>query len=228
MQDKMGETIPILPLLLPIGAILLIWVIRHKDWLQARLLGENGLKDKLSPKSWPWHLAKSLSREWHQDKAVLITGCDSGLGYRCAALTSAKLISINFHFMQYKKSTFQDIKSFSYSASNFLLQATQFTPVILWHSWTNSQRFKLNPLLHAAWRFTATRWGWWWSPSATPPRPTLERTPSSSSTSIAGCLSSAIGISPHRGPRRLHKKRFPSSFLSFSQLLHFFNSSCMV
>ena len=110
MQDKMGETIPILPLLLPIGAILLIWVIRHKDWLQASLLGENGLKDKLLLKSWPWHLAKSLSREWHQDKAVLITGCDSGLGYRCAALTSAKLISINFHFMQYKKSTFQDIK----------------------------------------------------------------------------------------------------------------------
>ena len=117
----MEETIPILPVLLPIGAILLIWVIRHKDWLQARLLGENGLKDKLLPKSWPWHLAKSLSREWHQDKAVLITGCDSGLGYRCAALTSAKLISINFHFMQYKKSTFQDIKSFCIQCFQFLV-----------------------------------------------------------------------------------------------------------
>ena len=81
-QDKMGEATSLLPVLLPISAILLIWVIRHKDWFQARLLGKNGSGDKLSPKSWTWHLEESLSREWYHGKAVLITGCDSGLGYR--------------------------------------------------------------------------------------------------------------------------------------------------
>ena len=164
MQDKMGETIPILPLLLPIGAILLIWVIRHKDWLQARLLGENGLKDKLLPKSWPWHLEKSLSREWHQDKAVLITGCDSGLGYRCAALTSAIFISINFHFMQYKKSTFQDIKIQKFLHTVLPISCCKLPSLLLLFFGIPGpipKRFKLNPLLHAAWRFTATRWGWW-------------------------------------------------------------------
>ena len=82
----MGEATFLLPVLLPISAILVIWVFRHKDWFQVRLLGEKGLKDKLLPTSWTWHLAKSLSREWYQDKAVLITGCDSGLGYRYAAV----------------------------------------------------------------------------------------------------------------------------------------------
>ena len=74
-QDKMGETISLLIVLLSISAILLLWVIRHNDWL----LGENGLLQK-----------KSFGREWCQGKAVLITGCDSGLGYRCAAITFAK------------------------------------------------------------------------------------------------------------------------------------------
>ena len=85
-QDKMGETISLLTVLLSISAILLLWVIRHKDWLQVRLLGENGVL----PKLWSWYRAKSLRREWYQGKAVLITGCDSGLGYRCADLNSAK------------------------------------------------------------------------------------------------------------------------------------------
>ena len=93
-QDKMGETIPILPVLLPIRAILLIWVMRHKDWLQVRLLGENGVL----PKLWSWYRGKSLRREWYQGKAVLITGCDSGLGYRCAAITFAKF-KINLIFL---------------------------------------------------------------------------------------------------------------------------------
>ena len=84
-ENKMGEATSLLPMLLPISAILLIWVIRHKDWLQAKVLGKNGLRDKLLPKSSTWHLAESLSREWYQGKAVLITGCDSGLGYRYAA-----------------------------------------------------------------------------------------------------------------------------------------------
>ena len=79
-QDKMGEATSLLPVLLPISAILLIWVIRHKDWFQASLLGKHGLGDKILPKS--WHLEESLGREWYQGKAVLITGCDSGLGYR--------------------------------------------------------------------------------------------------------------------------------------------------
>ena len=85
-QDKMGETISLLTVLLSISAILLLWVIRHKDWLQARLLGEN----EVLPKLWSWYRAKSLRREWYQGKAVLITGCDSGLGYRCPACTFAK------------------------------------------------------------------------------------------------------------------------------------------
>jgi len=79
-QDKMGETISLLTVLLSISAILLLWVIRHKDWLQVRLLGENGVL----PKLWSWYRAKSLRREWYQGKAVLITGCDSGLGYSLA------------------------------------------------------------------------------------------------------------------------------------------------
>ena len=78
----MGEVTFLLPVLLPISAILVIWVFRHKDWFQVRLLGEKGLKDKLLLTSWSWHLTPSLSREWFQGKAVLITGCDSGLGYR--------------------------------------------------------------------------------------------------------------------------------------------------
>jgi len=81
-QDKMGEATSLLPVLLPISAILLIWVIRHKDWFQASLLGKHGLGDKILPKS--WHLEESLGREWYQGKAVLITGCDSGLGYSLA------------------------------------------------------------------------------------------------------------------------------------------------
>lgn len=89
-QDKMGETISLLIVLLSISAILLLWVIRHNDWL----LGENGLLQKL----WSWCWAKSLGREWYQGKAVLITGCDSGLGYRCAAITFAKF-KINLIFL---------------------------------------------------------------------------------------------------------------------------------
>merc|ERR1719341_2914353 len=81
-QDKMREATSLLPVLLPFSAILLIWVIRHKDWFQASFLGKNGLL--LLPKSWTWHLGESLGREWYQGKAVLITGCDSGLGYSLA------------------------------------------------------------------------------------------------------------------------------------------------
>ena len=81
----MGETTSLLPLLIPFSAILLIWLIRHKDWLKTRLLGEKVIKDKLLPKSSTWQLTKILSREWFEGKAVLITGCDSGLGYRYPA-----------------------------------------------------------------------------------------------------------------------------------------------
>ena len=86
VENMMEGTTSLLPVLLPLSAIFL--VIRHRDWLQERLLGKNGLKEKLLPKS--WYPGKSLSRDWYKDKAVLITGCDSGLGYRCADLNSAK------------------------------------------------------------------------------------------------------------------------------------------
>ena len=83
-KDMMEGTTSLLPVLFPLSAIFL--VIRHRDWLQESLLGKNGLKDKLLKKSW----YPGKSRDWYKDKAVLITGCDSGLGYRCADLNSAK------------------------------------------------------------------------------------------------------------------------------------------
>lgn len=72
----MGDPALLVPVLISFCAVLFAWVLRHKD----RLLCESGFKLLQIP--WPW--SSKRRREWYKDKAVLITGCDSGLGYSLA------------------------------------------------------------------------------------------------------------------------------------------------
>ena len=70
----MSDPALLVPVLISFCAVLFAWVLRHKD----RLLCESGFKLLQIP--WPW--SSKRRREWYKDKAILITGCDSGLGYR--------------------------------------------------------------------------------------------------------------------------------------------------